>query len=74
MFIVKFHAKGHKTTYLGDGKIVSTKKSAMAFGEGLREQFKHLESDHCTLEKLAVSYVAEAVYLNSYIKIGSIIW
>lgn len=74
MFIIKFHAKGHKTKYFGNKKTVSTKKYALAFGEGLREQFKHLESEHCTLEKLIVSDIAEMMYQNKYVKVGSIAW
>lgn len=47
---------------------------AIAFGEGLREQFKQVESEHCTLEDIKVSDTAEMMDKNSYIKVGSIKW
>ena len=34
MFVVKYHAKGHRTKYLGDKKEVVNKRCAIAFGEG----------------------------------------
>ena len=74
MFVVKYHAKGHQTKYLGNKKSVVNKRCAIAFGEGLREQFKKVESEHCTLEDIKVSDIAEMMYKNSYIKVGSIKW
>lgn len=74
MFILKYHAKGRRTEYFGDKKRVVNKRCAIAFGEGLREQFKHLESETCTLEDLKGSDIAEMVYKNSYIRVGSIKW
>lgn len=74
MFVVKYHAKGHRMEYLGDKKKVVNKRCAIAFGEGLREQFKQVESEHCTLEDIKVSDTAEMMYKNSYIRVGSIKW
>lgn len=74
MFIIKYHAKGHKTEYLGDKKRVANKKYAIAFGEGLRDKFKQLESEHCTLENISVSDMAEMMYENSYVKVNNIKW
>ena len=42
MFVVKYHAKGHRTKYLGDKKEVVNKRCAIAFGEGLRGQFEQV--------------------------------
>lgn len=33
MFVVKYHAKGHRTKYLGDKKEVVNKRCAIAFAE-----------------------------------------
>lgn len=74
MFVVKYHAKGHRTKYLGDKKEVVNKRCAIAFGEGLREQFEKVESEHCTLEDIKVSDTAEMMYENSYIKVENIKW
>lgn len=76
MFVVKYHAKGHKTKYLGWGtkKAVVNKRCAIAFGESFREQFKQVESEYCTLEDIKVSDTAEMMYKSSYIKVGSIKW
>lgn len=74
MFLVKYHAKGYKTKYLGDKKAVVNKKYAIAFGEEFREQFKQVESECCTLENIKVSDVAETIYQNSYIKVNNIKW
>lgn len=74
MFVVKYHAKGHRTKYLGDKKEVVNKRCAIAFGEGLREQFEQVESEHCTLKDIKVSDTAEMMYKNSYIKVGNIKW
>ena len=74
MFVVKYHAKGRRTEYLGYKKRVVNKRCAIAFGDGLREQFKHVECEHCTLEDIRVSETAEMVYKNSYTKLGCIKW
>ena len=74
MFILKYHAKGRRTEYFGDKKRVVNKRCAIAFGAGLREQFKHVECEQCTLEDIRVSETAEMVYKNSYTKLGSIKW
>lgn len=74
MFVVKYHAKGHKTEYLGKKKRVVNKRCAFAFGEGLREKFKKVESEHCTLEDIKASVVAEMMYRDSYVKVGNIEW
>ena len=74
MFVVKYHAKGRRTEYLGYKKRVVNKRCAIAFGDGLREQFKHVECECCTLEDIRVSETAEMVYKNSYTKLGSIKW
>lgn len=74
MFVVKYHAKGYRTEYFGDRKRVLNKRCAIAFGEGLREQFKQVESEHCTLEDIKVSDTAEMMYKNRYSRVGSIKW
>lgn len=74
MFIVKYHAKGHRTEYFGEKKRVVNKKYAIAFGEGLREKFKQLESSYCTLENISVSDMAEMMYRDSYTKVNNIRW
>ena len=74
MFVVKYHAKGRRTKYLGNKKFVVNKRCAIAFGDGLREQFKNVECECCTLEYIKVSDTAEMVYKNSYTKLGSIKW
>lgn len=74
MFVVKYHAKGHQTKYLGDNKAVVNKKCAMAFGEGLRGKFEQIQTEHCTLENLKVSDTTEMMYHNGYIKVGNIQW
>ena len=75
MFVVKYHAKGKPTKYYSGGKsLVKNKRCAMAFGEGLREQFKQVESEHCTLENISVSDTAEMMYRNQYIKVNNIKW
>lgn len=74
MFVVKYHAKGRRTEYFGDRKRVVNKRCAIAFGDGLREQFKQVESETCTLEDIKVSDTAEMMYKNRYIRVGSIKW
>lgn len=74
MFVVKYHAKGYRTEYFGDRKRVVNKRCAIAFGEGLREQLKQVESEHCTLEDIKVSDIAEMMYKNRYSRVGSIKW
>lgn len=74
MFVVKYHAKGYRTEYFGDRKRVVNKRCALAFGEGFREQFKQVESETCTLEDIKVSDIAEMMYKNRYIRVGSIKW
>ena len=74
MFVVKYHAKGRRTEYFGNRNRVLTKRCAIAFGEGLRAKFKQIESEACTLEDIKVSDIAEMMYKNSYIRVGSIKW
>lgn len=74
MFVVKYHAKGHQTKYLGNNKAVVNKKYAIAFGEGLRGKFEHIQTEHCTLENLKVSDTAEMMYHDCYIKVQNIQW
>lgn len=74
MFVIKYHAKGHRTEYFGDKKRVVNKKYAIAFGEGLREKFNQLESEYCLLENISASDMAEMMYENSCIKVNNIKW
>ena len=75
MFIIKYHAKGKKTKYFGaDGNLVSNKKSSVAFGENLRNKFKKLENEHCSLVTISVSEVAEMMYFNNHVKVREIKW
>lgn len=75
MFVIKYHAKGYPTKYFGmNKKIVSKKDYAMAFGEGLRERFKQIENEHCTLETLDTSDVAEMMYRDTYVRVEHIKW
>lgn len=74
MFILKYHAKVRRTEYFGDKKRVVNKRCAIAFGEGLRERFKNVACEYCTLENITVSATAEMVYKNSYIRVGKIEW
>ena len=74
MFILKYHAKGRRTEYLGDKKRVVNKRCAIAFGEGLRDQLKKVACEYCILENITVSDTAEMVYKNSYIRVGKIEW
>ena len=74
MFILKYHAKGRRTEYLGDKKRVVNKRCAIAFGEGLRERFEKVACEYCTLENIKVSATAEMVYKNSFIRVGKIEW
>lgn len=74
MFILKYHAKGRMTEYLGDKKLVVNKRCAIAFGEGLRERFEKVKCEYCTLEDIKVSATAEMVYKNSFIRVGKIEW
>ena len=78
MFIIKYHKKGFKTKYFGKSHkkdtLVSTKQSAYAIGENLREKFNKLESDTCTLIPLQVSEIAEVMYMDSMVLVKDIIW
>ena len=74
MFILKYHAKGRRTEYFGDKKRVVNKRCAIAFGEGLRERFKKVACEYCTLEDIKVSSTAEMVYKNSFIRVCKIEW
>ena len=74
MFVVKYHAKGHRTKYLGDKKDGVNKRCSIAFGEGLREQFEQVESEHFTFEDIKLSDTAEMMYDISYIKVVNIKW
>ena len=75
MFVIKYHAKGRRSEYFGNGKSVKNKKYALAFGENLREKYKTLEGEHCTLETLSnVSNVAEMMYANTYVMVNCIEW
>lgn len=74
MFIIKYHAKGHKTKYFGNNKTVVNKSCAMAFGEGFREQAKKIESETCSLETIPVSVIADVMYHNSHIPVRKIAW
>lgn len=74
MFVVKYHAKGHKTEYLGDKKSVKNKNCAFAFGENLRDKFRQIETETCTLETIKVSEAAEMMYADTYVKVGKINW
>lgn len=73
MFVIKYYAEGRQPEYFGD-KRVKSKKCAYAFGENLRNQFKAVESEHCKLENIKVSDVAEMMYADKWIKVGKIIW
>ena len=74
MFILKYHAKGRRTEYLGAKKRVVNKRCAIAFGEGLRERFEKVACEYCTLEDIKVSSTAEMVYKNSFIRVCKIEW
>ncbi len=74
MFVIKYHAPGHKTKYFGNEKLVVNKKYAIAFGEGLREKAKQLESEYCSLKDIRVSKIAELMYENDCIKVTNIRW
>lgn len=74
MFVIKYHKRGCKTEYLGDKKLVANKKCAFAFGENLRDKFKQVETEFCTLETIKVSDIAETMYADKYVKVGKINW
>lgn len=75
MFVIKCHAKGYPTKYFGTNKkLVSKKNYAAAFGEGMRERFKVVEGEHCTLESINVSDVAEMMYHDTYVRYENIRW
>lgn len=75
MFVIKYHAKGYPSRYFGmNKKLVSKKNYAVAFGEGLREKFGKIESEHCTLVSLDVSDVAEMMYHDTYVRMENIKW
>lgn len=74
MFVVKYHRRGYKTKYLGDKKLVANKRCALAFGEDLRDKFKQVETELCTLETIKVSDIAETMYADKYVKVGKINW
>lgn len=76
MFIIKYHKRGYKSMYFGgDAKnpnTVTDKRCAVAFGDNLRKNFEHLESDVTTLETIKVSQEAESKYANTWIKLNKI--
>lgn len=74
MFVIKYHAKGRKSVYFGIEKRVRNKQCALAFGEDLRSKFKYLENEHCTLETIKVSKIAEMMYSDKWIKVSRINW
>lgn len=74
MFVIKYHAKGRKSEYFGNEKRVKNKQFALAFGEELRDKFQQLENEHCTLETIKVSDVAEMMYSDKCIKVSAINW
>lgn len=76
MFVIKYHKKGYNSMYLGGDakypKTVADKRCALAFGDNLRKNFEHLESDVTTLETIKVSKEAERKYANTWIKFNKI--
>lgn len=76
MFIIKYQEKGYATMYFGGDakktKTVTDKRYALAIGDGLFNDFKHLESDITTLEKIKVSPEAEQKYYDTWIKLNKI--
>ena len=76
MFVIKYHKRGYNSMYLGGDtkypKTVTDKRCALAFGDNLRKNFEHLESDITTLEKVNVSPEAETKYANTWIKLNKI--
>lgn len=74
MFVIKYTYRGKPTKYFSEEKLVSTLKSATAFGESFREQFQNICTENMSLKTIKVSEVAELIYKDKYIKIGKITW
>ena len=72
MFVIKYHAKGHKSEYFSRNGKVRNKRFAMAFGENLRGKFSCMESEHCALVSIDVSPVAELMYADRFVTYNKI--
>lgn len=74
MFVIKYSCKGKPTKYFTENKLISTLKSATAFGESFREQFQDACTGHMSLKTINVSEMAEIMYKDKYIKVKDIVW
>lgn len=74
MFVIRYHKKNKQTKYFDGEKLVTSLKSAMAFGEYFREQFEKKCNDIMTLKTLKISEVAEMMYRDKCIKVKEIVW